>query len=70
MKLLFKTNSELAAEEERKKNYQSAYVLWEKASKLTGKEINKHWCISRAEWCQKMHQEEVKLKTRKIYVPH
>ena len=42
MKLPFKTNSELAAKEERKKNYLSAYVLWKKASKLTGKEINKH----------------------------
>ncbi len=70
MKLPFKTNSELAAKEERKKNYLSACELWKKASKLTGKEINKHWCISRAEWCQKMHLEEVKLKTRKIYVPH
>ncbi|TPH11478.1 ANR family transcriptional regulator [Haemophilus haemolyticus] len=70
MKLPFKTNSELAAKEERKKNYLSACALWKKASKLTEKEINKHWCISRAEWCEKMHKEEVKLKTRKIYVPH
>lgn len=46
MKLPFKTNSELAAKEERKKNYLSACELWKKASKLTGKEINKHWCIS------------------------
>lgn len=37
MKLPFKTNSELAAKEERKKNYLSACELWKKSIKANQK---------------------------------
>lgn len=70
MKLPFKTNSELAVRDERKRHYQSAAFFWRKAAALTNKEINKQWCLNRAEWCDKMHLEEKKLKARKTYVPH
>jgi hypothetical protein len=70
MKLPFKTHNKHAAKAERERHYQHASKLWQKAAELTCRELNKHWCLSRAEWCEKMHLEDMKLKVRKIYVPH
>lgn len=48
IELDFNAISELASQSERKGNYSYAIELWKKSATLAHKEINQHWCVSRA----------------------
>lgn len=37
---------------ERAKDYRKAAILWAEARLLAKSQENRHWCDSRAEWCE------------------